>query len=757
MFDAAVAGRMLDDTVGGCLLDADGDGDLDVYVANLLTSDRLLLNNGRAAFETAGPEVGLDTVDGSEAVVCTDLDQDGDIDVVVATMGRGLVFHENLGAPGGRPRFATLRFLADRPPGPRAPLSSWDMSGLVSADFSGDGSLEVYVGVSHGCDLVLRWNGAGRLETVPVAREGPLCGSTMSATPIDVDGDGRLELLVLTDGGIWLADGFSSQGVPETVSSVKGLAALGQPRAVIRGDFNGDGTLDALVGGGNGATALLAGGGGPAARLCARLTGPPWNRSAVGAQVRLRRERDGAFVALRQIGGAGFNGQDSKDVCFAGLEAGGRYEMVITLPGPVPRTVVRSSAPGRVEVALSSGTLPDWLRAPLYRLESFTAERWNFRWLLATIGLGLFAFAAAWALALVSPLGMPGFRLAAFMGGLVVALAWLAWLTVPLDAGWVAIGVTLAAGLGGGGLGLLWVVTRRRLSAVQSAQVELFERLSVFRHNETPRKVADRLRFLCTNLRGTKVDADRRKVALLRQDVDAYASIVLAELSAMARIARIAGVPEESRGAGLEEIQHSLRRLCEKILRRREIPSDAELGRLERWLAVADQRLEALGHFAAARLRVRPVPLIESWLSTRASRTSLHITPLFEVDADMEVLITADELQRVLDILLENSERSIGQHGGPNDIRLRVRAADGGVVCIDFEDRGRGVATAMKRRIFQPGVSGFTGGHGYGLDFARRSLGKFGASIEEVGREGEGACFVVTLKRVGSSGSWSQP
>ena len=755
-FDPAVAGRLLDDTVGGCLLDADGDGDLDLYVANLLRADQLLLNNGRATFEVAGADSGISTVDGSEMAACTDLDQDGDMDIVVATMGRGLLYHENLGGEGGQPRFRTSRFLTDQPPGPAAPLSSVDMSGLASADFDGDGSLEVYVGVLGGCDLLLRWT-SGKLSVDRVTDEGPLCGDTWNATVVDPDEDGRLDLLALTDQGILLASGFSSEGSAGRLRRVEGNEVLGRPRTAISGDFNGDQVPDVFVQGRAGPTALLAGVGGAGARLVVRVIGPPWNRSAVGALVRIFAADGSGPLALRQIGGDGFSGRSSKDVHFGGLEAGGRYDIVVELPGSPPMTFRDLLAPGRVEVVLSTGVLPDRLRAELYRLETFTADRWNLRWLLAAIGLGLFVMIGALVLARVQPVGMSGGRFAGWIGASALGLSWLAHMLIPREPGWWALMATVGIGLTGAMLLLLWIVTKTGPSSLLSAQVELFEALSVFRHNETPRKVADRLRFLCTNFPGTQPGAvDLRRVALLRKDIDAYVSIVLVELSSIARLARVAGVPEESRGVGLGEIHRSLLRQCGKIKSRRENVGDADLRRLESYLAEVDRRLEAIESFAAARLRVRLRPLVEAWVASRAPRSTLRIDLDFEVESTTEVRATEEGLRRVLDILLENAERSIGEYGGPEEVLVRVTARDAEHVGIGFEDHGRGVPAEMKRRIFQPGVSGFSGGHGYGLDYARRGLGKFGARIEEVGRAGEGARFVVILKRLDAAENWSE-
>ena len=67
------------------MVDADGDGVMDVYVSRFSASDMLYMNDGAGVFTEAGAAagVGTPTSRNSDGVVGVDLELDGDMDVFV--------------------------------------------------------------------------------------------------------------------------------------------------------------------------------------------------------------------------------------------------------------------------------------------------------------------------------------------------------------------------------------------------------------------------------------------------------------------------------------------------------------------------------------------------------------------------------------------------------------------------------------------------------------------------------------------------
>lgn len=110
------------------------------------------------------------------------------------------------------------------------------------------------------------------------------------------------------------------------------------------------------------------------------------------------------------------------------------------------------------------------------------------------------------------------------------------------------------------------------------------------------------------------------------------------------------------------------------------------------------------------------------------------------LDADLDGLeIFADLLlERVFFNLVENGIR----HGG-DVTRIRLWYVEtGGEVVLTYQDDGVGIPMAQKEQIFERGYGNNTG---LGLFLIREILSITGIGIREIGGEGEGARFMITI------------
>ena len=181
--------------------DLNGDGNVDVFVGNTYqTPSRLFVGEGGGRFversATHLPRTPLSLGDAEPG----DVDGDGDLDLVLADWGPG----NNMTNDGGRTRLwlndGAGRFTdetAERMPATRVRFS-WDLE-LVDVD--NDLDLDVLVSCKRCAgSMLFRNDGSGTFEQDP--RGLPQYTNNYELEPMDLDGDGFLDLVTINDGEI---------------------------------------------------------------------------------------------------------------------------------------------------------------------------------------------------------------------------------------------------------------------------------------------------------------------------------------------------------------------------------------------------------------------------------------------------------------------------------------------------------------------------------------------------------------------------
>ena len=262
---------------GAALFDADGDGDLDLYLIQSgplpedrrgippaeLPRNRLFLQQADGAFRDATAGSGLGDAGYGAGVAVGDVDGDGDPDVFVSNYGGDALYR----GEGGRFEPASPGVFGDR----------WSSSAAF-CDYDGDSDLDLYVGgylvrspgrecvsasgepdfcspqsLPYERDALFRNHGGGAFEDI--SGDAGILETRLPALGVlchDFTGDGRLDFYVANDGEPNLLWEQQPDGSFADAALLLGAALNSQGRAeasmgVLLGDVDGDADLDLFM------------------------------------------------------------------------------------------------------------------------------------------------------------------------------------------------------------------------------------------------------------------------------------------------------------------------------------------------------------------------------------------------------------------------------------------------------------------------------------------------------------------------------
>ncbi len=327
-------------------IDLDGDGDLDLFMADRNGANRMFRNDG-AGFVDIAEKVGLADTRFTVGVCWFDMDKDGDLDAFVANQDGGTdAFYKN---DKGMFTDVAARLGMDRP----GRAKDEGGVGCSVSDYDNDGNLDIFV-ATYGENLLYRGDGKGAFTDVARKQGITGRGHNVGASWGDFDNDGFVDIFV--------ADYHDDEPVNRLYRNTgKGFVDVippvmnGSDHGVQWADYDGDGDLDLSLTNAfskiRARHVLLRNGLGEAARKKALqvMVRDAKGKYAPGAEVRLF-DKAGKLLAARLVNtGDGYNSQSVAPIHF-GLASSDPVTVEVTYITAKGRVTQREAGvqPGKV-------------------------------------------------------------------------------------------------------------------------------------------------------------------------------------------------------------------------------------------------------------------------------------------------------------------------------------------------------------------------------------------------------------------------
>lgn len=230
--------------------DYDHDGDVDMYISCLGQPAMLYRNDGGFTFTDVAPEAGVNSAGAGQGITWADYDGDGDLDMYLANRTApilGLPQNNRLYRNNGDGTFTDV-----------AAALGVDDPGVLSFqggffDIDRDGDPDLYVAEDKGLPAC-KWhnrlwrNDQGAFTDISAPSGAGICMDGMCVTVGDYDADGRLDLYVTnTQTGANKLFRNRGEGVFEDVAPLRGATVPALCWGSQFLDFDNDGRLDLYV------------------------------------------------------------------------------------------------------------------------------------------------------------------------------------------------------------------------------------------------------------------------------------------------------------------------------------------------------------------------------------------------------------------------------------------------------------------------------------------------------------------------------
>lgn len=304
--------------------DVDNDGDVDMFITNEYSTNRLYRNNGNGYFKEITVSAGLSSAGGSMCAVFADIDNDNDADLYVTNWAKKNILYRN-DSNGGIIRFTDVTEFS----GTGGDIFS-KSNGLSFADIDNDGDLDLYVANRRTSNRLYLNNGGMKFNDVTDDYIGCDTMLSYSCTFADFDLDGYQDLYVTNVGECVLYKNiYGKKFIPVTLGT--NAVHSGYCTGSASGDIDNDGDVDLYLANYLGGTSeILINNLNSRDHISVRLNGTKSCRDAIGAKVWLYKNSE--LAGYREVlSSSGYASQNSFTLNFGAAE-NQSYKIVVYFP-----------------------------------------------------------------------------------------------------------------------------------------------------------------------------------------------------------------------------------------------------------------------------------------------------------------------------------------------------------------------------------------------------------------------------------------
>ena len=728
--------------------DVDNDGDVDLFVTNEDKTNMLFFNNGVGRFQNLTSAAKLKSQRGGKGATFGDIDLDGDLDLVVPNFGIPNRIYCNEGIHRG----TGIVYFKDVTDAclPQYVDTLTKSTSACLTDFDNDGDLDLYITNLVSTNRLYENDGTGYFTDITIAAGLSDSCSSNSACFFDADNDGDLDLFLANRGRNLF---FKNIGRKKFLNDndIFQINREEHSTGIACGDPDNDGDIDCYLANDDKSSFYYKNQINNHNFLKIKLIGTKSNRDAIGAKAFLFEAghlgEKQYLLGLREINGGYGYGCMNSTVIHYGVLPGKKYDLKICFPSGI-ELVRNNLESGQIIIVTEQAGLAKAVSKSkrfimrIYKSTSYQVQLAKFAGLLIALIIGLLIIQFKNWVEL-------RFQILLFFFPVLSYL----FLDVPLSGQnfWISHFLPFAVSFFIFGL-IIFLSKYRELKITRERLAEeLLSACRVFDHGNWATSCLNHLQLYSTNLSADQ-PITKKSGSQLGETITGFYELVYKQIDNIHHLAQDASIQVNQ----ASELERQLLFLSENLdiikvamALNQGVPADI-LKNVHRLIDQIKMNIREIKFGVSRFFSCDFLEVVNK--TTRNFQLYETIPILFPqanlVDDDFMVSIKASELATILEILFQNAKQATMKQHDPQ-IRLSFRQTDQ-YFFNEVQDNGNGIPRKLWDKIFdQNYTTKGDGKGGFGLYYSKKTLEKYGGSIEVLkSGKNKGTTFLVKLRRM---------